>query len=105
MSVTRGRRIAGLAVFLLLFIPACATYRESMETMKKALPGAKPADAESGNSSSTDNAAPKMQKRYPGASIFIASRALRPSRRSRFHGCRWWPPGFRNGPSPAPVSR
>jgi hypothetical protein len=58
-----GRRIAGLAVFLLLFIPACATYRESMETMKKAFPGAKPADAESGNSSSTDNTAPKMQKR------------------------------------------
>lgn len=40
MSVTRGRRIAGLAVFLLLFIPACAMYRESMETMKKPFPGA-----------------------------------------------------------------
>ena len=45
MSVIRGRRIAGLAEFLLLFIRACATYRESMETMKKAFPGAKPADA------------------------------------------------------------
>ena len=63
MSVTRGLRITGLAVFLRLFIPACATYRESMETMKKAFPGAKPADAESGNSSSTDDTAPKMQKR------------------------------------------
>lgn len=63
MSVTRERRIAGSAVFLPLFIPACATYRESMETTKKAFPAAKPADAESGNSSSTDNTAPKMQQR------------------------------------------
>jgi len=62
MSITRGRRIAGLAVFLLLFIPACATYHESMGTMKKTFPGAKPADAGSGNSSPTDNTAPKMRK-------------------------------------------
>jgi hypothetical protein len=63
MSITRGRRIAGLAVFLLLFIPACATYHESMDTMKKTFPGAKPAGAGSGESSPTDNTAPGTQKR------------------------------------------
>jgi len=68
MSISRGRRIAGIAVFLLLFIPvlfipACATYHESMGTMKKTFPGAKPADAGSGPSSPTDNTAPKTQKR------------------------------------------
>jgi hypothetical protein len=63
MSITRGRKIAGFAVFLLLFVPACATYHESMATMKKTFPGAKPADAGSGISSPTDNTAPKTQKR------------------------------------------
>jgi hypothetical protein len=63
MSITRGRTIAGFAVFLLLFLPACATYHESMGDMKKAFPGAKPADAGSGTSSPTDNTAPKMQKK------------------------------------------
>ncbi len=63
MPITRGRGIAGVAVLLLLFIPACATYHESMGTMKKAFPGAKPADAGSGTSSPTDNTAPNTQKR------------------------------------------
>ena len=63
MPITRGRRIAGLAVLLLLFLPACATYHDSMDTMKKTFPGAKPADAESGTPSPTDNTAPKTQKR------------------------------------------
>ena len=51
-----------MAVLLLLFIPACATYHESMDTMKKTFPGAKPADAGGGTSSPTDNTAPKTQK-------------------------------------------
>jgi hypothetical protein len=34
-----------------------------MGDMKKAFPGAKPADAGSGTSSPTDNTAPKMQKK------------------------------------------
>ena len=63
MSITRGRRVAGFAVLLLLFLPACATYHDSMGTMKKAFPGAKPADAGSGTSSPTDNTAPKTQNR------------------------------------------
>jgi hypothetical protein len=63
MSITRGRRIAGIAVLLLLFLPACATYNESMGTMKKTFPGAQPIDAGSGTSSPTDNTAPKTQKR------------------------------------------
>jgi len=63
MSTTRGRRIAGWAVFLLFFIPACATYHESMETMKKTFPGAKPAGGGSGDPSPTDNTAPGTQKR------------------------------------------
>jgi len=63
MTIARGRRIAGWAVFLLLFIPACATYHESMDTMKKTFPGAKPAGAGSGGSSPADNTAPGTQKR------------------------------------------
>ena len=62
MPIARGRRIAGVAVLLLLFLPACQTYHESMGTMTKTFPGAKPADAGSGTSSATDNTAPKTQK-------------------------------------------
>jgi len=62
MSITRGRRIAGFGVFLLLFLPSCATYHESMDSMRKAFPGAKPVDSGGGAPSSTDNTSPKPQK-------------------------------------------
>ena len=62
MSITRGRRIAGVGVFLMLFLPSCATYHESMNTMRKTFPGAKPADAVRGAPSPTDNTSPKTWK-------------------------------------------
>ncbi len=62
MSITRGRRIAGIGVFLMLFLPSCATYRESMDTMRKTFPGAKPAEAGKGAPSPADNTSPKTVK-------------------------------------------
>ncbi len=62
MSITRGRRIAGIGVFLMLFLPSCATYHESMNTMRKTFPGAKPAEAGKGAPSPADNTSPKTVK-------------------------------------------
>jgi len=62
MSIARGRRIVGFGVFLLLFLPSCATYHESMDTMRKAFPGAKPIDSGSGSPASSDNASTKPPK-------------------------------------------
>jgi hypothetical protein len=61
MSITRGRRIAGFGAFLLLFLSSCATYHESMDTMRKTFPGAKPVDAGGGKTSPTDNTSPKTK--------------------------------------------
>lgn len=62
MSITRGRRIAGIGVFLMLFLPSCATYRESMDTMRKTFPGAKPAEAGKGAPSPADNTSHRTGK-------------------------------------------